>query len=157
MRQGGFTYLWLLLVLAAGGAGLAALGERANTAVQRERETELAFRGGEIARAIAAYWAATPGPAKALPESLQDLLEDRRGPHVVRHLRRLYVDPFTGEVDWVLVKTEDGRIAGLHSRAAVAAFRVADLPAAQRGQHRFVSDRVFLFSPSAAASAAAPE
>lgn len=156
-RQRGFTYLWLLLVLAAGGAGLAALGERASTAVQRERETELVFRGGEIARAIAAYQAATPGPAKALPESLQDLLEDRRGPRVVHHLRRPYVDPFTGEADWVLVKTESGRIAGVHSRAEVAAFRVADLPALKPGQRHLVSDRVFLFSPSGAASAAAKE
>jgi type II secretory pathway pseudopilin PulG len=153
LRQRGFTYLWLLLVLATGGAGLAALGVRASAAVQRERETELVFRGQEIARAIAAYRAATPGQAKALPESLQLLLEDRRGPQVVHHLRRLYADPFTGEADWVLVRTEDGLIAGVHSRAAVAAFRVADLPVPRPSRPLLVSDRLFMFSPLAAASA----
>lgn len=155
--QRGFTYLWLLLVLATGGAGLAALGERASAAVQRERETELMFRGQEIARAIAAYWAATPGPAKALPQSLQELLEDRRGTQVVRHLRRLYADPFTGEADWALLRTDDGLVAGVHSRAAVVAFRVADLPAPMPDRRPLVSDRVFLFSPSAAVVAAPQE
>ena len=89
-RQSGFTYLWLLFALAAGAAGLAALGERASMAVQREREAELMFRGQQIAQAISAYRAATPGAVKALPLSLQELLEDRRSERPLRHLRQLY-------------------------------------------------------------------
>ena len=149
VRHGGFTYLWLLFALAAAAAGLAALGERASMAVQREREAELMFRGQQIARAISAYRAATPGQAKRLPPSLQELLEDRRSERPLHHLRRLYADPFTGKPDWVLVKTEDGRIAGVHSRSAVPALRVVDLPLPGPGLRVLVSDRVFLFDGSA--------
>jgi type II secretory pathway pseudopilin PulG len=155
--QRGFTYLWLLFILAAGAAGLAAIGQRASIAVQRDREAELIFRGREIAHAIAAYWAATPGDIKSLPMSLQDLLEDRRGPQTTRHLRRVYSDPFTGQPDWVLVTTDDGRISGVHSRAAVVALRSVDLPTPKAGARARVSDRKFLAaiaSASAATSAA---
>ena len=143
-RQRGFTYLWLLFILAAGAAGLAAIGQRASTAVQRDREAELMFRGHEMARALAAYWSATPGDAKSLPTSLQDLLDDRRGTLPVRHLRRVYADPFTGKPDWVLVTTDDGKVCGIHSRANVPALRSIDLPKPQPGARALVSDRVFM-------------
>ena len=157
-RQRGFTYLWLLFVLAAGAAGLAGLGQRASAAVQRDREAELIFRGHEIARALSAYRAATPGTAKMLPVSLHDLLDDRRGPRPLRHLRRVYLDPFTGKTDWVLITVDDGRISGVRSRAPAVAMRVADLPPAAPGQPRLVSDRVFTYSEAAepSGSASAP-
>lgn len=142
--QRGFTYLWLLFILAAGAAGLAAIGQRASLAVQRDREAELMFRGREIAHAIAAYWSATPGDAKSLPASLQDLLEDRRGPVAIRHLRRVYTDPFTGQPDWVLVTTDDGKVSGVHSRAVVVALRSLDIPTPKPGARALVSDRVFM-------------
>ena len=144
-QQRGFTYLWLLFALAASAAGLAALGERASMAVQREREAELMFRGRQIAQAISAYRAATPGAVKALPLSLPVLLEDRRSERPLRHLRQLYSDPFTGQPDWVLLTTADGHIAGVHSRSAVLALRVVDLPVPEPGQRSLVSDRVFMF------------
>jgi len=143
-RQRGFTYLWLLFILAASAAGLAAIGQRASIAVQRDRETELMFRGHEIAHALAAYRSATPGAAKSLPTSLQELLEDRRGTLPVRHLRRVYADPFTGQPDWVLVMTDDDRVAGVHSRASVVALRSIDLPKPKPGTRALVSDRVFM-------------
>ena len=144
VQQRGFTYLWLLLALAVGTAGLAALGERASMAVQREREAELMFRGAQIASAIAAYRAATPGTTPQLPAALKDLLDDRRSERPLHHLRQLYADPFTGQTDWVLLTTEDGRIAGVHSRSDALALRVIDLPAPQPGQRARVSDRVFM-------------
>jgi hypothetical protein len=142
--QCGFTYLWLLFILAAGAAGLAAIGQRASIAVQRDREAELMFRGHEIAHAITAYWSATPGDAKSLPTSLQDLLEDRRGTLPIRHLRRVYADPFTGQPDWILMTTDDGKISGVRSRASVPALRSLDLPKPEHGTHALVSDRVFM-------------
>ena len=148
-RQSGFTYLWLMLALAVGAAGLAALGERASTAVQREREAELMFRGQQITAAIAAYRAATSGGAPQLPAALTDLLEDRRSQRPVHHLRQLYADPFTGQPDWILMTTEDGRIAGVRSRSDALALRVIDLPAPEPGQHARVSDRVFMVDAAA--------
>ena len=155
--QRGFTYLWLLFVLAAGAAGLAAIGQRASISVQRDREAELMFRGHEIAHALAAYWSATPGNVKSLPASLQDLLEDRRGALTIRHMRRLYADPFTGQPDWVLVTTDDGKISGVRSRSDVVALRSLDLPTPTPGARARVSDRTFMAAlvPGSGASGAA--
>lgn len=157
-HQRGFTYLWLLFILAAGAGGLAGIGQRTSAAVQRDREAELMFRGHEIVRAISAYRAATPGAAKTFPASLQDLLDDRRGPRRLRHLRRLYADPFTGKPDWVLITSKDGHISGVRSRASVVAMRVADLPPPAAGKQWLIRDRVFVDSEGAepSASLAAP-
>lgn len=156
-RQRGFTYLWLIFALAAIAAALAAIAQPVSLAARREREAELMFRGNEIARALTTYREATPGDAKQLPTSLDDLLEDRRGPRMRRHLRRLYPDPFTGAPDWVLVTTDDGRIAGVHSRSGTPALRTVDLPGASDGAPPPVSARIFSFSEApTAASATAP-
>lgn len=154
-RQRGFTYLWLLFVLAIGAAGLAGLGQSAGAAAHRDREAELMFRGQAIADAISSYWSATPGEPKRLPATLDELLDDRRGPRPVHHLRRVYPDPFTGRTDWELLRDETGRIAGVRSRADVAAMRVADLPLPAAGRSVRVSDRVFMFQQSVAAVGAA--
>ena len=141
----GFTYLWLLFILAVGSATLAALAERNSTAVLRDRETELLFRGQAIAIAIASYWQATPGKNKALPTSLQDLVDDRRGDTARHHLRRVYPDPYTGLDDWVLLKDEAAGIVGVHSRANARAFKTASLPPNRRGPNSRVSDHIFTF------------
>lgn len=155
-RRRGFTYLWLLFVVAAGATGLAALGQRATAAIQRERETELVFRGLQIQSAIAAYWQVSPGAGKELPRSLVDLLEDRRGPAIRRHLRQLYTDPFTGKPDWALILTEDGRIRGVHSRSRIAAMRTVDFAASDQAKAPRVGDRQFVFMGEAPPAAAKP-
>ena len=115
----GFSYLAVLFLVALTGAGLAGLGQAWRTAAQRERERELEFRGGEIARAIASYQRASTVEPAPYPTRLQDLLEDDRGPHIRHHLRRLYADPFTGQADWVLVPdpVNPQRFRAVHSRA----------------------------------------
>ena len=152
-RLHGFTYLWLLFVVAAGAAGLAALGQRTSTALQREREAELMFRGKQIQHAIAAYWQHTPAATKELPASLQDLVDDRRFTTARHHLRRIYDDPFTFKPDWVLITTDDGRIRGVHSRAELRAMRTVDLQGMEAGVVPLVSDHQFVFDPAAVALA----
>ncbi|WP_457420195.1 hypothetical protein [Roseateles sp. P5_E7] len=102
-RQGGYSYLAVLFLVALTAAALASLGQAWSTAAQREKERELEFRGGEIARAIAAYARATPNPPQQYPRRLEDLLVDGRSFKPRHHLRRLYVDPFTGAADWELM------------------------------------------------------
>ncbi len=116
MRERGFTYLGLLFAIAFIGLLLASAGQVWHIALQREREAELLFSGRQYARAIAAYYAATPGDAKQWPKRLEDLLEDRRNPAIRRHLRRLYPDPFTGKTEWGLIKSGEF-IVGIHSLA----------------------------------------
>jgi type II secretory pathway pseudopilin PulG len=123
----GFTYLAVLFLVAITAAGLAALGQSWSTAAQREREAELEFRGAAIARAIASYAKATPNPPVQYPRALEDLLEDKRGMKPRRHLRRLYVDPFTGAADWVLVPEvgQPGSFSGVRSSSEHPLLRVS--------------------------------
>lgn len=155
--QWGFTYLWLLFLLAAGAAGLGVAGQRWSGVLQSERERELLFRGAEIAKALAAYRAVPVEPGPDQPFGLEDLVEDRRGPGMRRHLRRAYEDPFTGQPDWVLLRGEDGRWIGVRSRSDAPA-RITvdlDLPAKPLRPAR-VSDHRFLAASHTAAAPAAP-
>jgi len=116
--QSGFGFVWTLLAVAALGVGLAAIGQLWSTQAQREREAELLLVGREFRAAITSYYVNSKAGAPAYPVRLTDLLEDRRGPVLRRHLRKMYVDPITGREDWGLLTTPDGRIRGVHSRSA---------------------------------------
>jgi type II secretory pathway pseudopilin PulG len=115
-RARGFVYVWLLFAVAFIGATLAAAGVVWEVRVRRDKEADLLFIGAEFRRAIADYYRLTPQAAKELPQKLEDLLEDKRGPAVRRHLRRLYRDPLTGGAEWGLV-AQQGRITGVYSLA----------------------------------------
>lgn len=120
--QRGFTYLLLLFAMVIGGIGLAALGEQARQRALREQEAELAFRGAEIARAIASYVEVSPAGSRALPPSVDALLEDRRSGRVVRHLRQLRADPLGGPSggDWVWLAPGERGCSAPPARAAAA-------------------------------------
>lgn len=127
-RSRGFTYLGLLFALALGGVALAALGQRWQLAAQREHETELLFRGGEIRVALERFAAATPAGMPQQPQALQELLRDNRQPTARHWLRRLYADPFSGRPDWRLLRNAEGGITGVASSARRPALRRHDLP-----------------------------
>lgn len=118
-REQGFTLAGALLLVAVLGAGMAAYGELASHAAQREKEQELLFVGNQYRQAIRSYYELSPG-AKRFPQKLEDLLSDNRHPMPVRHLRRLYADPMTGSADWGTVISPQGGIMGVHSRSEAA-------------------------------------
>lgn len=118
----GFTYIGFLIFVAVAGAGLAAFGEIASHAAQREKEAELLFRGNAFQAAIASYYK----KEQRYPRSLEQLLEDKRYPMPVRHLRKLYPDPMTGEADWALVEAPGGGVMGVHSRSAEAPIKTGN-------------------------------
>lgn len=115
--QRGFTYLAAMVLVALLGAGLAAYGETWTHAQQRAKEAELIWIGNQFREAIALYYQRTPGAAKRFPQTLEDLLEDKRFLSAQRYLRRIYLDPLTGKADWGLVPAPGGGIAGVYSRA----------------------------------------
>jgi type II secretory pathway pseudopilin PulG len=126
--QAGFTYIGLLIIVALVAAGAtAALG--AGAAVQRRAaEAELIAIGLEFRQALQSYADATPPGQPAEPRELAELLRDPRYPGVRRHLRRLYPDPLTGNAEWGVVRSPDGRITGIHSRSKTATIRSTDFP-----------------------------
>ena len=116
----------MILAVAAFGIGLAAVGELWSTQAQRERELELLRVGREYRQALYTYYASTRPGTPAYPVRLDDLLEDRRGPVLRRHLRKRYLDPITVSDDWGLITTADGRIRGIYSRSGRAPIKTAN-------------------------------
>jgi type II secretory pathway pseudopilin PulG len=126
---GGFTYIGLLVLIVLIGIMLAAAGEVASTAAQRERETQLLWVGHEYRAAIGRYWSRK----RAYPQALQDLLGDSPdAPLQVRYLRRLYPDPMTNAVDWVLVPAPNGGIMGVSSSSKRAPLKSGHFDDADR-------------------------
>jgi type II secretory pathway pseudopilin PulG len=126
---GGFTYVGLLALLVLIGLMLAAAGEVAATAAQRERETQLLWVGHEYRAAIGRYWS----QKRAYPQSLRDLLGAASdAPVQVRYLRSLYPDPMTNAVDWVLVPAPNGGIMGVASSSKRAPLKTGHFDEADR-------------------------
>lgn len=118
----GFTYIGLLLFIAITGVGLSVAGMSWQYQVRAEKEKQLLFVGSEFRDAINSYYASSPGTNKVYPESLNDLLLDRRMPNIKRHLRKIYLDPMTGKADWGLVASQ-GRIVGIYSKSTLAPYK----------------------------------
>ena len=113
-RQTGFTYMGVLMLIAIAGIGMAGVGLVWQQNAQRENEKELLFIGEEYRKAIGSYYENSPGAAKQFPQSLEDLLLDKRLPNTRRHLRKLYVDPMTRSTQWGLIK-QQAQITGIYS------------------------------------------
>jgi type II secretory pathway pseudopilin PulG len=118
----GFALLILVFAIAAMGLLLAGIGQSWQLNARREKETQLLFVGKQFSRALESYQKATPVGQASAPASLDDLVEDKRFPYQVRHLRQLYRDPMTGKADWQ-VMTRDGRIVAVYSNSDATPLR----------------------------------
>jgi type II secretory pathway pseudopilin PulG len=148
--QRGFTYLGMLILVAVMGAGLAAFGQIYSHAAQRDNEAELLFVGEQFRDAIESYHRKSPG-ASAYPKKLEDLVEDRRFPMPVRHLRRIYADPMTGSADWGLVEAPGGAgIMGVHSQSEEKPIKSANFSTKQQEFETAESYKAwrFVYSPA---------
>jgi type II secretory pathway pseudopilin PulG len=122
--QFGFTYLALLVALLSLSLATQGVMTYVSQQVQREREADLLRVGQAFARAIGAYYESTPGSVKRWPQSLEDLVEDKRQVAIQRHLREVYPDPITRSRNWGLVIASGGGIQGVYSQSAEAPIRV---------------------------------
>jgi type II secretory pathway pseudopilin PulG len=93
----GIVLLALLLTLALIAVALTGALEVWSVERQREAEADLLYVGDQYRLALERYYYATPGATRALPTSIDDLVEDRRFPVPMRHLRRAWPDPVTGK------------------------------------------------------------
>lgn len=142
----GFAYLSILFVVALMGGGLSLASEVWHTSVRREKEAELLHVGGEVRKAIERYYLAGP---RQYPRELADLVKDPRQPGTVRHLRRIYRDPITGEANWGLVRAPDGGVAGVHSLSEDAPLKTAGFRLQEQGFEKAVTyaDWKFVYVP----------
>ncbi len=136
----------MLIFVALAGAGMAAFGELASHAAQREKEAELLFRGNAFRAAVESYYR----KEQRYPQSREQLLEDKRFPMPVRHQRKLYADPMTGEPDWALVEAPGGGVMGVHSRSEDAPIKTGNFSVKDRlfADALRYADWKFFYQPS---------
>ncbi|MCL2658734.1 MAG: type II secretion system protein [Betaproteobacteria bacterium] len=146
-HETGFAYLWLLLFVAFLGIGVTVAAELDSLQAQRDRERELISIGRQFRTAIGRYYENRQmGGLREYPASLDDLLRDNRAPGLVRHLRKIFVDPMTGKAEWGLVQI-GGRIVGIHSLSERIPFKQDGFDAEEasfRGKQK-LSEWVFTY------------
>jgi type II secretory pathway pseudopilin PulG len=126
-RQGGFTYLGLIiLVTVIGMVGAATL--KIDALLRRAAaEEELLGIGAEFSAALASYAAATPRGQLPQPPTLQELLKDPRTPALRRHLRKIFVDPVTGGTQWGIVYVGDkAGVLGVYSLSQARPLKIGN-------------------------------
>lgn len=117
-NQSGFTYLGLVILIAIIGLVAASSLQVGAIVNRRDAEQELLEIGSEYIDALRSYADSTPKDQSSVPARLQDLLSDPRFPGIKRHLRRLYIDPLTGNNEWGTLygQTSNGiGIVGIYS------------------------------------------
>lgn len=129
-RGAGFTYLGLVILLAIM-ALVAAASLKAGAMVQRAAaERELLHIGGQFCDALQSYAAATPPGQPRQPPSLKELLRDPRYPGIVRHLRKVFVDPMTGRAEWGMAYAAGTTgVVAVYSLSGARTVKVANFPA----------------------------
>lgn len=150
--QRGFSYLFVLILIAIIGLGLAAAGSLWQTDARRAREADLLFVGDQYRQAIRSYYELDPGQPR-LPQTVDDLTGDNRRPTPVRHLRRAYRDPMTGR-EFVLIREPDTQgILGVHSAASGEPLKTAGFAAEYDTFTKAASysEWRFVFTPAAPA------
>jgi len=148
--RAGFTYVAAIFMVVIMGIMLAQAARSWKTAMQREKEQELLFRGTQIRDALRRWYklgqsstAANPnappqpGQSTAQPTQLapgarnlsrlEDLLEDPASLGKVRYLRKLYLDPMTGK-EWGLIKDAAGKVIGVASTSEEEPIKKANFP-----------------------------
>jgi len=154
-QRGAILLLLMVMVVVMGlAAGMA--GESWRSTMQRAREAELLWRGQQYQKAIASYYSVGQGQ-QMFPAKLEDLLRDPRFPHVVRHLRKLYNDPMTGE-DLKLITDPAERVIGVRSSSDLEPFRKDGFPESLdklKGKEAY-NEWEFVFEPAKKQTAKKP-
>lgn len=115
--------LALLIALALASIALLAGLDAWALEKQRQQEEELLFVGNQYRLAIQRYYIA----GRSLPATIDDLIDDKRFPIPLHHLRRAYPDPMTGKNDWQFLRDGNG-IYGVYSSSDRAPVKHANFP-----------------------------
>jgi hypothetical protein len=154
-RAGGWALLTALLAALLVGLGGMTAQVSARVEREREREDELLRTGTAIARALTSYRASPLVSVPEFPRDLTELVEDRRGPRVLRHLRAVPRDPSTDQREWILVR-DAGRIVGVRSASTRPPLRRVGFPPEYASFEKARTLGDWTFTAAAAAQPAAP-
>ncbi|MDB5800419.1 MAG: hypothetical protein JWL63_1358 [Rhodocyclales bacterium] len=125
----GFSYIGLLIIIAIIAVVAAGTVQAGAVSQRRDAEEDLIAVGLEFKLAVRSYFEATPeGVPSSAPRTLEDLVRDPRFPNVKRHLRKIYNDPLTGKPDWGLIRSAEGGILGVFSKARGTPIRQDGFP-----------------------------
>jgi type II secretory pathway pseudopilin PulG len=152
----GFTFLGLMIIIAIMGVALLAVGEVWHFASKRAKEQELLFVGHQFRQALKLYSDRASGPNKqqAYPMTLEDLLKDPRFPSTQRYLRKIYLDPITGNKDWGVTRAPNGGINGVFSLSEETPIKQSNFRLADKdfeGKTKY-SDWIFMRTQTAASA-----
>lgn len=156
-KQGGFTYLGLMIAIVIMGLVQASLAEAWHADAQREKEKELLFAGDQMRAALNLYYTHSPPSSLRHPLRLEDLLQDSRSPSTRRYLRKIYPDPITGKPEWGIIRGAGGEIYGVHSLSELRPLKQGDFARANKqfaGAQKY-SEWVFMLAPGQAIAAPA--
>jgi len=147
----GFTYLFVLILVAALAGTLTIAATQWSVIDQRKREAGLLRSGATIRSAIGAYYESSPGTVKRYPPSLEALLRDERYLAIRRHLRKIPLDPMTQQSDWGLAIAPDGGVMGVYSRSSKSVFKTGNFSIVDKGlaTGSSYSDWRFVYIPAA--------
>lgn len=149
-RQAGFTYLGGMVLVAILATTSATALQVGSVYRQRFDEEMLLAVGLELRIALDSYAALNVPNQPSQPARIQDLLRDPRSPGMVRHLRRLYADPMTGQAMWGEVRTLDNLgILGFYSLSKKTPVRQASFPEIFENFTGKSSYEDWVFSPTA--------
>lgn len=109
--EAGFTLQGMLFIVMLLSLSAAATGIVWEISARREAEQEAIFVAHAWQDAIKSYYQSQG--LHEYPATVEDLLEDRRGPRLIRHLRRPYSNPLDREGKWLFITTSLGRIVGI--------------------------------------------
>jgi type II secretory pathway pseudopilin PulG len=145
-REGGFSYIGLLILIAIIGFMLSVVGQVSATTAQREREKQLLFVGHAYRDAIRRFFFQNGH----YPAALADLVEyPGANGQPAHYLRRLYPDPMAQGADWVLVPALGGGVMGVATSSKKAPLKRAGFDDADLGfaDAETYGDWVFSFDP----------
>ena len=147
----GFTYIGVLILLAIM-AMVGAVGVKLGAIVHRRcAEEALLDVGGEFSNALSSYRRFSPTGKAGEPQTLEELLRDPRFPGTVRHLRKLYSDPMTGQAEWGLVRSEETKgIIGGYSLSTAKPIKTGSFESRFSDFAGKTSYQDWLFTPSQA-------
>jgi len=154
-NQRGFTYMLALVIIMISGIMMGMIGQTWQTAIKREKEAELIFRGTQIRDAITRWYKAPRAQQVATPlNDLKDLLEDPRSLTKARYLRKLYKDPVTGG-DWGIIRDSNKGIIGVFSQSSDKPLKTGGFPdeLADFADKTRYSDWKFIYTAQSAAPA----